>query len=104
MVGATVSTGQKSQSSWGVDQQLKSTHGGTHDSGLIGGRGWPCWTLVGGEALGPEGVRCPSVGECLGRKEGSVWVGGEHPNRGRRRGNGIRVSRGEPWDGETFEK
>jgi hypothetical protein len=97
-----VSTGQKSQSSWGVDQQLKSTHGGTHDSGLIGGRGWPCWTLVGGAALGPEGVRCPSVVECQGGKAG-VWVR-KYPHSGR--GTGARVgwgiSEGETWKGESI--
>jgi hypothetical protein len=28
-----------------------------------------------GEALGPEGVRCPNVGECQGGKTGVVgWV------------------------------
>jgi hypothetical protein len=38
---------------------------------------------VGGEALGPEGVRCPSVGECLRGKTGvGGWVG-EHSHRGR---------------------
>jgi hypothetical protein len=36
-------------------------------------RGWPCWTSVGDEALGPEGVRGPSVGEWEGREAG---VGG----------------------------
>jgi hypothetical protein len=36
-----------------------------------------------GVALGPEGVQCPSVGECQGGKTG---VGGwEHPHRGRER-------------------
>jgi hypothetical protein len=34
----------------------------THGSGRICGRGWPYWTSVGGEALAPEGVLCPSVG------------------------------------------
>jgi hypothetical protein len=32
---------------------------------------------VGGVALEPEGVRCPSVGECQGGKTGvGGWVGG----------------------------
>ena len=40
-------------------------------------------------ALGPVGVRCPSVGECQGGKsEVGGWVG-EHPHRGRERDNGI---------------
>ena len=74
MEGATVSTGQTPQSSQGLDYQPKSTHGGTHGAGrLICGRGWLCWTSVGGAPLGPEGVQCPSVGECQGKKTG---VGG----------------------------
>jgi hypothetical protein len=50
---------------------------------------------VGGEALGPEGFQCPSVGECQGRKTGGGWmVGGENPHRGRGRGDGVKeVSR-----------
>ena len=70
---ATVSTSQIPQSSQGLDHQPKSTHGGIHGSCYICGRGWPCWTSVGGLALGPEGVQCPSVGECQGGKMG---VGG----------------------------
>jgi hypothetical protein len=45
---------------------------------------------VGGEALGPEDVRCPSVEEFQGGR--LEWVGGwvgEHPHRGRGRGDGI---------------
>jgi hypothetical protein len=57
--------------------ELSSEHstvsGGTHGAGHICGREWPCWTLMGEEVFGPEGVRCPSVGECQGRKTG---VGG----------------------------
>jgi hypothetical protein len=56
MEGATVSTSQTPQKSQGLDHQPKIIHGGTHASGRICGRGWPCWTSVGGEALGPEGV------------------------------------------------
>jgi hypothetical protein len=58
------------QSSQGLDHQPKNTHGATHGSGCICGRGCPCWTSVGGEALGPESVQCPSVGECQGRRRG----------------------------------
>jgi hypothetical protein len=45
---------------------------------------------VGEAALGPKGVECPSVGECQDWKSAGVggWVGG-HPNRDRRRGDGI---------------
>jgi hypothetical protein len=56
MKEATVSTGQTLQSSQRLDHQPKNTHGVTHGAGDICGRGWPCWTSVGGEALGPEGV------------------------------------------------
>jgi hypothetical protein len=38
---------------------------------------------VGGEALGLEGVRCPSVGECQGRRTGVGGCVGEHLHRGR---------------------
>lgn len=70
---ATVSTGQTMAPFLifqGLDHQPKSTHGGTHGSGHICGRGWPCWTSVGGAALGPEDFRCLSVGECQGWKMG----------------------------------
>jgi hypothetical protein len=33
-----------------LDHQPKCTHGGTHGSNLICGRGWPCWTSVEEEA------------------------------------------------------
>jgi hypothetical protein len=58
---------------------------------------------MGGEALGPEGIRCPSVGECLGGKTGvGGWVGGwvrEHPHRGRV----SRMGLGRPVKGKTFK-
>jgi hypothetical protein len=73
MEGATVSTGQTPQSSWGLNYQPKRTHGVTHNAGHICGRGWPCWTLVGGEVLELEGVQCPSVEEYQGERTG---VGG----------------------------
>ena len=45
--------------------------------------------LMEGAALGPEGVRCPSVGECQGWKAGvDGWVG-EYPQRGSGRVDGI---------------
>ena len=73
------------RSSWGLDHQPKNTHGPGH----LCGREWPCWTSVGGEALGPEGVQCPSVGEYQGGKmEVGGWVG-EHAHRGRGREDGI---------------
>jgi hypothetical protein len=70
MEGATILTGQNSRSSRGLDYQPKSTHGGTHGSGHICGRGWPCWTSVGGEALSLVGVPCPSVRGCQDGKAG----------------------------------
>ena len=60
------------QSSRGLDYKPKDTHGGAHGSSHICGIGWPCWTSVGGAALGPEGVLSFSVGEC---QSGKVGVG-----------------------------
>jgi hypothetical protein len=51
-----------------MDHQPKNTHGGTHGASRICGREWPRWTSMGEEALGLEGVLCPSVGECQGGK------------------------------------
>ena len=68
MEGATVSKGQTPWSSWGLNHQPKSTHGGTYGASCTYGRGWPCWISVEGEALEPEGVPCHSVGECQGGK------------------------------------
>jgi hypothetical protein len=69
------------RSSRGLDHQPKNTHRATHGAGHICGRRWLYWTLVGGEALEPEGVRCPSVGKCQGRRMGVGGLG-EHPHRG----------------------
>jgi hypothetical protein len=55
----------------------------THGSSCICSREWPCWTSVGGEALGPEKAGCPSVGKCQDREVGV----GELVIRGR--GDGI---------------
>jgi hypothetical protein len=51
--------------------------------------------LIGGEALGPVKVLCPSIGECQGQEEGvDVWV-----SRG---GGGDRgFSEGKPGKGIT---
>ena len=44
---------------------------------------------MGGAALGPEGVRCSSVGECQSKKTGvGGWVE-EHTHRGRDRRDGM---------------
>jgi hypothetical protein len=82
MGGTTIRTNQYPQGSWGLNHQPKSTHGGTHGSSHICSRGWPCWTSMGGEALGPEKAQCPSVGEFQDRV---VGVGGLVS---RERGNG----------------
>jgi hypothetical protein len=42
MEGTIVSTGQTPWSFQELNHQPKNTHGGTHDTGLICGRGWPC--------------------------------------------------------------
>jgi hypothetical protein len=71
--GTTISTNQYPQSSQGLNHQPNKTHGGTHESSCICSRGWPSWSSVGGEALGPVKVLYPSVGECLDQEAG---VGG----------------------------
>ena len=55
-------TSRTPQSSQELSHQPKSTHGRTHGSNLICGRGWPCQTSMGGDALGPVKAQCPSVG------------------------------------------
>jgi hypothetical protein len=85
-----------------LENQPKSTHGAFHGAGHIYGKGWPCWTSVGGAALGPEGVQCPSVGEYQGRRTGvDGWVG-EHPHKSRVREDGTGVSEVETWKGENI--
>jgi hypothetical protein len=68
-----VSTGQTTQRSRGLDHQPQNTHSVTHSAGHICGRRWPCCTLIGSEALGPEGVQCPRVGNA--RSVGSIGEG-----------------------------
>jgi hypothetical protein len=65
----TIWPNQYPQSSQGLNHQPKNTHGSSH----ICSRGWPYRASMGGEALGPVKVLCPSVGECQG---GEVRVGG----------------------------
>ena len=44
--------------------------GGTHSSSCICSRGWPSWSSIGGEPLGPVKVICPSIGDCQGQEAG----------------------------------
>ena len=53
---------------------------------------------MGGEALGPEGVQCPSVGECQG---GRMGVGGWGSTL-IEQGEGLGVSEGETWKEENI--
>jgi hypothetical protein len=55
------------QSSLELYYQSKKTHGGTCGSSYICSRGWPSWSSMGGEALGPVKVLCPSIGEYQGK-------------------------------------
>ena len=75
----------------------RDTHGGTHGSSCICSRGWPSRTSIGGEALGPVKVLCPSIGKCQGQEAG---VGGLM-SRGRK--EGIGGFGGKPGKGITFE-
>jgi hypothetical protein len=88
----------KDQTPWssqGLDHQPENTHGVvTHSAGHICGRRWACWTLVGGEALEPEVVPCPSVGECQGGKMGVGRWGSTLIEAGRG-GDGIGFRRGD---------
>jgi hypothetical protein len=69
------------------------THGFSH----ICSRGWPCWALEGGEALGPVKAECLSVGECRGGGRG-----GEYPHTSREKGDGMGVSGGETGKGNNM--
>jgi hypothetical protein len=62
-----------SQTSIGLSIRSKKIHGGTHVSSCICSRGWPIESSMGGEALGPVKVLCPSVEKCQGQEAG---VGG----------------------------
>jgi hypothetical protein len=75
-------------SSQGLNHQPKSTHGGTHDSSRICSRGWPSWSSLGGDALGPVKTLCLSVGECHGQEARMGRVGG-FVGKGRERGRRI---------------
>ena len=62
--GTSVWTDQYLQSSLELKHQSKKTHGRTCGSSYICSRGWPSWSSIGGEALGPVKALWPSIGEC----------------------------------------
>jgi hypothetical protein len=64
---------QYPQSSLGLNHQSKKTHGRTCVSSCICSRGWPIRSSMGGEALGPVKVLCPSIEECQNQEW--EWVG-----------------------------
>jgi hypothetical protein len=70
--GTIILTNQYPQSFQGLNQQPKSTHGGTQGSSYIHSRGWPNrhQSSTGGGALGPVKILCSSVGECQGQEAG----------------------------------
>jgi hypothetical protein len=107
MQGTTMSTGQTTLELPGTEPSSKdytwSTQRVCHVAGSICGRGWSCWTSVGGMALEPLGVRCPSVEECQDWKTGvDGWVE-ECPDRGGGGRKGWGVPEGRPGKGITFE-
>jgi hypothetical protein len=61
-IGRTTSAGQTTQCSQGLDQQPRSVPGGIDGSRYIGSRGWPCLTVMEGEALDPGVLWCPRIG------------------------------------------
>jgi hypothetical protein len=67
----------------GTKPPTKEKHGVTHGSSRMCSRGWPSRSSMGGKALGPVKVLCPSVGECQGQEAGV----GRLVSRGR--GEGI---------------
>ena len=60
----TISTNQTPQTSQRLNHQPKSTHGGTHGSGLICNIGLPYLASIGGEPHGPVKAQLPSIGDC----------------------------------------
>jgi hypothetical protein len=81
-----------------VDTTKKKTHGGTHGSSCICSRGWPSRPSMGGDALGPVNILCPSIGECLGQEAGVGGLG----SRGKEEGD-RGFSEGKLGKGTTFE-
>ena len=68
--GIIIWTNQYPQNSQGLNHQPKSTNCGTHGSSWLYIIGWPSWSSVGIEALGPVKTLCPNVRECQGQEAG----------------------------------
>ena len=67
-----------------LNHQSKKTHGGTCGFSCICSRGWPSWSSMGGEALGPVKALCPSIGECQDQEwEWVGWGAGEEGKLGK---------------------
>ena len=93
----TISTNQIPQTSQGLNDQPKITHGGTHGCSLICSRGWPCWTSIAEKAIGPGKAWCPSVPEYqVGETGVRGWLR-EHYNWIRGREDGIIVGSDLVW-------
>jgi hypothetical protein len=73
--GSSILTNQCPHSSLGLNHQSKKKHDGTCVSSCTCNRGCTSWLSMGGEALGPVKVLCPSIGECQDWKW--EWVGWE---------------------------
>ena len=69
----------------GTKPPIKKTHGGIHGPSCICSREWPSQSSMGGEALGPVKVLCPSIGEFQDQEAGVDGLGGK--GRGERIGN-----------------
>jgi hypothetical protein len=79
----TISTNQyPAPSSLGLNHQPKKTHGGTHGSRCICSRGWPSRSSMGGEAIGPVKVLCPSIGDFQDQEAGIGGLGSRGMGKG----------------------
>jgi len=100
-IRTTIPTNQSSQ---GLNHYLKPIHGQTHGFSCICSRGWPCWTPMAGEALGPAKGGPSSVVECQGGEAGrEVGWGGAHPYRRRGWEWDMGLIERKPGKGITFE-
>ena len=95
--GTSIWTHKYPQNSLELYHQKKKTRGVTCGSSYICSRGWPWWSSMGGEALGPVKVLCPSIGECQGLEVEVGWL------LSRRQGEDRRFSEGKRGKGIAFE-